>query len=254
MANPTIGYVNLLEDAATSATSEATGYPKENAYDGLTFDGWKAGAAGTVYFTADLGSAQSVDYWACAAHDLHQRSGTIKLQYSADNFSVDINDVGAAVTPSDGGVIFRTFTAVSARYWRFEVSSTTVASFIGALALGPRLDIPEGMAIGFVPPTLSYDDEVTNQRAEGGAFLGRSVLRYGAETEMRFDLVDPAWVRSDWKPFMEHARTRPFFLSWDVDNYPAEAVFAWSDGKIPAPKYSHSTWMSVSMRIKGLVR
>lgn len=254
MATPSIGYTNLIEGATVTVTSAATGYPKESAYSWLTFDGWKAAAAGTVYFTVDLGSAQSVDYWAAFAHDLADNSGTIKLQYSSDNFSADINDVGALVTPTDSGVIFRAFTAISARYWRFEITSTGAASFIGCLALGPRMDIPEGMAIGFVPPNMSFDDDVTNQRSNGGAFLGRSVRRYGAETEMRFELVTPAWVRSAWLPFLEHARVKPFFMSWDRENYPAEAAYCWTDRQIDAPAYTHTNYMGVSLRLKGLTR
>jgi hypothetical protein len=41
MGNSRIGYDNLLIDATVAVSSEAEGYEKENAYDGLSYDFWK---------------------------------------------------------------------------------------------------------------------------------------------------------------------------------------------------------------------
>lgn len=253
--NPVICYENLIESAASiTVTAEAAGFEKENAYDGLTFDHWRASAAGTNDYTVDLGSAQPVDYWALYGHDLADYAGSVTFQYSSDNFAADVNTVGAAVTPSDSGAIVRAFDSISARYWRFRFVTTGTPASIAALAFGARLTLPEAPGVGFIPPTLSYDDEVTNQRAEGGAFLGRSLRRYGGQTELTFDLMPPAWVRTDWAPFLAHARIKPFFISWDAENYPAEAAFCYTDGRLEAPSYSHSLYMRVSIKVKALTR
>lgn len=254
MGLPVIAYDNKLVDATLSVTSEASGYPKENAVDGLTWDWWKPTAAGTVYFTADMGAAIACDVWSCFAHNLASVAGSIQLQYSSDNFAADINNAGAAVSPSDTAVIFRTFASVSARYWRFEIITTGQPAAIGALFLGPGLTLPEGMPIGFVPPTLSFEDDITNQRTHGGAFLGRSVLRRGAAGELSIIDADPAWMRATWAPFLAHAQTKTFFLSWDPDNYPAEAAFCWTSRAVDGVAYTKPLYMSHRLSYEGLTQ
>ena len=251
MSNPVIGYNNLLESGTVSASTEATGYEKENAFDWLTYDWWKPTAV-TAYLTVDMGSATACDYFALAGHDLGTQGAGVVLQYSTDNFAADINDAFTTLTPSDDSVIFQSFTSQSKRYWRVKL--TTAVASLGTVAFGERLDMPEGMGVGFIPPTMSFDDDVTNNRAHGGAYLGRSVLREGASGSISFDLLTPAFVRSDWMPFIEHARSKPFFLSWDETNYSGEAAYCWTDGAITPPKYSHTNYMSASLKYKALTK
>lgn len=248
-----IGYKNLFESAASvSVTSQATGFEKENAYDWLTFDWWKAAAAGTVYITLDMGSAVSADYWALASHDLPSNSGTIKPQYSSDNFAADINDFDIVQTPSDESPIFRKVTSRSARYWRFEISSTGAASAIGQLCIGEVLTLPYGMPKGFTPPTFNRDNKILNSVSAGGAFLGRSIERLGNEVLISQRNVSPAWMRSNYLALADHFETKPFFFSWDYENYPGEAAFCWVKDKQTPPKYSHELYMDFSISCEAL--
>lgn len=252
MSNPVLAYTNLLESASSvAASSEAVGFDVENAFDWLTFDFWKPTGSTSETLTADMGSAAAADYWAVYAHDAHTQGATLQLRGSTDNFSA--SDVLVdSVAPASGAPIVRTFTSVSYRYWRLVIVGGSAASSIGVFSFGPRLDMPDGMQIGFTPPTMSYNDEVLNSESQGGAFLGRSIVRQGAEGRMQFELMTPAWVRSDWLPFLEHARIKPFFLSWDPTNYPAEAAYCWTDKQITPPQYSHANYMRATLAFKGL--
>ena len=252
-----IGYENLFETvgAAISATSEAAGFPKENAFDWLTFDWWKASAAGTVYLTVDLLSAKSVDYFALFAHDLHNNSGTVQLQWSTDNFSGSINSIGSNHTPSDSRPIFESFASQSARYWRLKVVSTGAASLLGCAAFGAMLDMAKNAQIGFRPPLGDVVDG-NSQRAVKGAFLGRSVNIRASDLEFSFKGLQDAFIRSSWQPFREHAEAKPFFVSWDEDGHSDEAAFCWvEDGVVPQAAYSHSTKMTATnLKLKALTR
>lgn len=252
MSNPVIGYSNILESAISiSASSEAAGYEKENCFDWLTYDFWKPTGFVSENITIDMANPVSADYWAICAHDAYTNGAQYFLRASTDNFSS--SNIGIdSITPSSNGIIFRTFSSVSYRYWRIVIFGGSAATSIGMFSLGDRLDLPDGMQVGFIPPTLSYDDEVLNSTSQGGAFLGRSVIRQGARGRMQFDLMTPAWVRSDWQPFLEHARVKPFFLSWDPTNYPAEAAYCWSDGRIDAPYYSRPNYMTAAFDFRGI--
>jgi len=251
-----IGYQNLFETAGAvvSATSEATGYPKENAFDWLPFDAWKAAAAGTVYLTVDLLAAKSVDYFGLYAHDLHNNSGTVQLQWSTDNFAASINNIGTNHTPTDDRPIFESFTSQSARYWRLKIVSTGSASAIGCASFGAMLDVGDAPQIGFIPP-LSRGHKAIASTSVDGTFIGRTVREHASDIRISFKYLTPAWIRSTWLPFHEHAKTKPFFVSWDEVNYSSEAAFCWieKESDMKVPKYSTAVHMDISIRARAEV-
>ena len=246
---PSIGYENIFETGTVSVDSEDADYPKENAYDWLAYPGdvWKPATSGTHYITVDAGSAVSADYWAAYSHDID----SIKLQYSSDNFAADINDVGSAVSPSGNGVIYKEFTSISARYWRFEVIKSGSVSSLGVVALGEKLTIPESVQVGFTPANLARKNQYLNSVADDGSFLGRKLIRSGAEFNLSFGLLTPAFVRNSWDVFIQHAEAKPFFFAWDYGNYPDEAAYCWTDKKIKPPVYYMPNFMRVSLKVNA---
>jgi hypothetical protein len=246
-----IGYNNLLESATVTVTSAASGYPKENAYDWLTSDWWKAAAAGTVYLTADFGEAKTFDSWGLAAHNLPDNSGTIKPQYSSNGS--DWSDFDTVQTPADGSPIFRKVTSRTVRYARWEISSTGAASLIGSLFIGPALALPEPMGDGWYPPRLAADDVLYNNETDGGAFVGRSVVRAGLSFTIDQDLITRAWIDANWESLAAHIRTKSFYFSWDAETYPGEAVFCWLNAKkVPRPQHSSPMYLKFSIPVKGI--
>ena len=255
MSNPFILYNNLLPDATITVTSEATGYEKENAYDYLTYDHWKPSAAGTVYYTVDLGSAQAVDAWGVVAHNLGINSASIKLQYSTDNFAADINDVATATSPASTESIKKTFTSLTKRYWRWEIVSASAASQIGLLFLGVKMEMPTGLRVGFSPDGLAPLYETTYNVSEDMLLLGASNRKKAIKNTMKFTLVTPAWVRSTWEPFLRHVeQNKGFLYQPEPDNYADEVIYAWAEKKkLKAPKYTHTTFMGVELAYVGMV-
>lgn len=252
MAKPKICYQNLLESASSITVTDSTsGFEKELAYDWNTYDGWKASSTGTVYYTVDLGSAMPVDYWASAAHTLGTNSGSIKLQYSSDNFSADTNDFAAAVSPSNDEVMFQTVaTAISARYWRWEITSTPV-SFFGTLSLGQSLEMVRAVKQGFMLPKEARNNKIMNYRTEGGAFLGRSIIQQGVKFTYDITFQTLAFVRGDWSTFLDHAELKPFFFAWNPD-YTADVVYAWMVGDPKGPAYDTNTTLRASLSMEAI--
>jgi len=250
MAKSRFAYENFFTTGTVTASSEDTGYAKENAFDWNTYDYWKPTAAGISYLTVDLGSAQEADYWGIAAHDLFDNSGTVQLQYSSDNFASDINDVGALTTPSDNSAIFVVFTAVSARYWRLKITTTGSASKIGVASIGTSLTMTQTVRTGATLAHEARDDVYVNQVSEGGQFLGRTLIRKGVKFSVTFTVQEISFVRSDWSAFLDHAEEKPFWYSWNTDY--ADSVFVWTDGMPTAPKFDRHNTLTLSMNLKGI--
>lgn len=240
MTNPLILHTNKIE-AATSitVTSEATGFEKEKAYDHRTSTYWKADAAGTVYFTVDMSTAVDVTAWACYGQDLFNNSGTIKLQWSTDNFVASINDYGIAVTPTDNTPIMKTGASQSARYWRWEISSTGSASNIGILWFGEYLITNTGLAIGPEPLYAAQRFHPVDSVTQDGEFVGRTTKEKPLKGVLRFvPFQSEAYIRGDYTTMLRAIEQHPFFVIPDPSDYTAEVYYCWTDKTIPKPRYT----------------
>lgn len=255
---PIIGYHNLLNDpTVTSIVADPAGNPAAagfeiaNVHDWLDHDFWKATTAGVdAGFKLTLSGALTADYFAVAAHDLFTQGATIQLQYWT---GAAWADAVAAFGPADNGVRFKTFNSISAAQWRVLVSGApTAAVSLGVVSFGNRLTIPAPVGLGFSPPNFAHADQILNNRANGGALLGRSVIGKGIDLDsISFDLLDPAWMRTNWIPFMEHATKYPFFFQWNDSDYNNEGALVWTSGPISRPQYNQPKHMSARLDLVG---
>lgn len=243
-----IGYHNLLPLAATvTPSSEATAGPKENAYDNLPRDWWISTGAATESLTFDFGAAKDLDYLALYSFDL--AGGQIALQWSADG-ATGWTDIIAAFTPATA-VVFKSFASLSKRYVRLIVTGATGPVSVGCAWVGQMLDTGKYAQIGHAPVLAQPVAGKTNI-SDGGYPLGSTIKTVPAPYSLIFARESPAFVRSTWIPFFEHANAgRPFVSSWDEASYPNEAVFAWIPaGDMKLPAYKRSTLMD--FQIKGV--
>lgn len=254
-----IGYENLFTTGTVTASSEESGYPIENAYDGLTWDFWQPTSAdagdNSSYIEVDTGTTQSIvtGYFGLAAHNLADISATVTVQGSNDAFAAQTVQL-AQTTPADNRVVFLTFSDKIYRYFRVLFTTTGGGvPVIGVVMLGRSLVLTDGMEPGFVPPVFSFDDTVKVNSANNGAFLGRSIIRKGSSTRISMSNVDPDWMRTHWLPFLEHARTMPFLFSWDTVDRPNEAAYCWTDKAIPDQAYTSSLYMGADLPVKALL-
>ena len=247
-----IGYQNLLETGTVTVTSEATGFPKENSFDWLPWDYWNAGRAGAVYITVDMGTATTVDYWALAFHDLSDHSGTIKPQYSSGSTSpISWSDLDTVQTPAANQMIFSPVTSVSVRYYRFEISSTTLASAIGALSLGQYLTLQRGEK-NFTTPYHGRNKKILNSIGETGNPLGSTVYAQGQKFTIKQENVTPAWIAANWEALIDHIEIKRFFFMHDYENAPTEVAFCWTD-RIKYPQYNNDNYMNFSIDCRALI-
>lgn len=247
-----IGYKNLLTDASgtITASSEATGYSKENAYDWRPFTWWKPTATGDSWLRVSFLGNKSADYFAVAAHNLSSSFSSIKLQYSTDGGSTWI-DATSATSGILDRVIFVYFGLITASNWRVLVNNPSSIASIGVISFGEALTMPWQQEIGFEPAALARKSSYLTNESNTGLLLGRSIERTGYSGAIKMPMLDPAWVRANWERFIDHAEIKPFFFSWDSTSYASEAVFAWTNGSLRPPRYDHAMTMSVSLEFNA---
>lgn len=245
-----IGWENLLTltTATVTTDSEAAGFEHALAYNGQSFNFWKPGSSGTHYLQCVLPVARPVSYLGLYAHTLGANGATVTLQYSTN--AGGTWSTACTMMPSGTVPVYAFFPDITANYWRVSVASTP-ASLLGCVAFGKDMILPHGAWNGFVPPVFGRDTQVTNSTSETGTFLGRSIIKRGSMSSLDLSALSAdAWMRANWKPFIEWAEKQPWFLLWNGADYPLEAAWCWTDGAIDKPAISVTSYMAAKLKFR----
>lgn len=250
---PRIGYENHYRTGTVAASTEATNYPADLAYDGFTDTAWIGSDAVTEWSISVNKAGATAEYCGILLYGdnpLSAPSGiTITLQSSDDGGST-WNNVADPVLPSDRVVVFL-FDAESHDDWRVHFSGTTPPQ-VADVSLGEVMIMPVGLRSGFEPPKQARNRKITNNNTDVGHLAGRSIIRKGIETQLQFNAVSESFVRNEWEPFIDHAELRPWYIVWSPINWPNEAALVWTDRDIQPPRYRNNYGhMDLRLRVKG---
>lgn len=244
---PTILWNNIFASGTLSASSEATGYPKENAISEATYSAWQPSSL-PAQLTVDYGSPVAVDSAALVAHNCGTSGNTTLVESSTDNSTWTTR---ATITPTDDTTILALFTSVTARYWRFNFSGGT-APFVGVAMAGARFNFPAGVMPPYTPVWLSQRYELLTATTLGGQFLGNRVLRQGGQTSINLVSVDRTFGESTVLPFREHFNSgKAFVWAAGPSVFDKDVGYVWrTEGSLLAPTYDESgVLMSVNMEV-----
>ena len=255
-----IGAENLFESATTvTASNEASDFEGANAYDKRTSTWWKPGVSSptTETLTAVFSTAQTVNFFGVMGHNLGTEGATIKLQYLTG--SPLTWTTLFSITPSDDTCIFRrTASAISATSWRVEITNCTVDTLLAIAAFGQAIALPDNMRAPFMPPRYARNNDISNNKTEGGQFIGRSKYSSGYEADIMQQFVDPSWVDANFDTLINRVEVAPFFFAWDyqIDDSPSieTSAYCWTNN-ITHAKYTHQgkLYMDFSLKCDALI-
>lgn len=256
---PRIGYENRLRDSdvtITTSTAE-TDAEGESVANGLTYDFWQPTAVpGIIAFT--FPEAVTADYCGIAAHTLTETGNQVELQYWDGLSPGSFVSLGSVLPGNENGnkTIMFLFDSVASTIWRLIVSGGTGTTMpvLGAVSLGLVLKVERKIYGGHTPITLSKNSTIRPQKSEGGQWLGRSIIRQGASTTIALNNLTAAFVRSDFEPFMESARSFPFFFAWRPNaTYADEVAYCWTSADIRATNTGQANLMSSSFSVDAII-
>lgn len=146
-----IAWENLADVAAVSADSEVATLPASNVQSPHVAQAWHTVAgvkAARLIF--DMGAARSVGLMAALGCNLTS-AGTVQIRASTADPNVTTSllydsGVVAAGVKTGYGASYRSFGAVSARYWRLDFADATVPDNlqVGRIFLGPKWTLSTG--------------------------------------------------------------------------------------------------------------
>lgn len=255
--NSYLGYDSLFlrTDGIVTASGEDAGFPVENATNWLTyFGGWQSSVSGQNTITVNFLTAKAASAYGLFKHNLGDIGGTVKLQHSDDG--VIFTDVaGSEQTPANNKAIFFVFPVDSHPVWRLVFTGINVGQTItvGQAFIGPTTQVFGGPETGWTPPNLAFNDKFVNSRADGGDFLGRSLIRKGSKTGFNVSAVPANWVRTFWEPFLTVAQLQPFYYAWNTVDFPFEVAYCFTEDNVAKPVYQSAAHLNIKLDFIALI-
>ena len=247
-----IAAYNVLENAAITASSTATGFDPYNLVDGRPGTYWRPSAAvpqHTVTFV--LPEAKWVDYFGLYSTDLSDKRSAVTFQYSTDG--VNFTTL-CTVTPGTTAPVHISFDKVFAAWFRILVDGPNVTPSIAVVAAGEEVRPERGVCVGFTPPTLGGQPLVVTNNSMAGSWLGRAIRsRVPYEGSIPLEYIDPERARTVYKPLFKRLATKPFFLKWHGYAFPYETAYCWTEKTDVTAAYMKPTFMKAEIKYVGLV-
>lgn len=245
MRKTIIGYENITSEYSTLvATTEALGYDVINLTTWLPYEWYGVAATGTQYVTFTFATSRTIDYLGVFSHNLSETSSSLAFEYWSGSAWVEIV---AGLATSNSQVIMRAFDSVTSDQFRIKLTAGTTDLKIGIVSFGRYMEMQTGADGGFALPHLESKDKAVNGMSETGLLLGRSIIAKYGTASFNFSVVTQEWVRNNWIAFIDHAKTKPFFISWNNDVYPDDAIFGITSKDIASPKFNEGEIMSISL-------
>jgi hypothetical protein len=239
--NPFVAWSNLGAAATLGGTGVLTGGDRANAVTGSTYDKWRPNVTtAEASLSFDFGGATNISFAAVASHNAHTFGAACVLQYSSNGSSW--TDAGS-ITPADASVMaWRTSTAQTARYWRFNFTGLTSgdALSVGVAFMGNDLVIPRRFYQGFSPVLSPTEVELQSNVSVGGHLLGSSVVERGSTLTASLANIPADFIRgADWLAYQTAANEgKGFFFGWRPFKYAQDVHYCWRDGPVIRPTNS----------------
>lgn len=245
----------LRSDAlSVTADSEDFGQAIENGLSWPTYGGgWQTTTIGEHLVTVGFAATQQGQGYAIHKHNLADLGITVELQNSPDAV-VWTTITDSDQTPTNNKTLFFVAAAQeSATFWRLRFTGHTFGTLrIAQMFIGPVLQAHQPPGTGWSPPNLALNNDFIQSRADGGDFLGRSLIRRGSKTNFTMSPVPESFVRNSWLPFMEAAELHPFYYSWNAEGFPGEVAYCYVEGRIDIPRYMTHLHFNVPLKFIAL--
>lgn len=246
LTHPRILWDDWCRRGTVTASTEAAGYPVENATDYLTYDWWRPSAV-PAWIEVEIPLLEPIDACLIAAHTIGSSGCSVKVQIWDGSAWTDAS---AETLPANDRVIFFLFDEVYATRARIYIQGGTVPD-IGVVMFGKALATQRALYQGHSPINLSRRTTIRPNTSDSGQWLGRSIRRAGVATSITINNQRAGWIRDHFSPFIEAARTYPFGWAWRPQRWPEEVALVWVNDDIVPQNSGPIDMMTVTMDVEG---
>lgn len=243
-----IQYENdLINSTITSNIGDGSSTVTPNTFDRWVVDSLVAPFAVTDYL---LPSNRNVNTFCIGGHNMGGKNLTVSFFTSDTDIPDPANLVGSVVVDNNKPIMF----AISDRdvlKVRLLIEGSGGESFyISNVSVGYGLQLQRPVYGGVNPAPLNAVTDYFNNRSESGEWIGRTIRRRGFDSSINMVRITPEWYREYFQPFVESAKTTPFFYSWRPGDYPEDVVYCWTESDIKPSNSGKREFMNLSFPIK----
>lgn len=246
LTHPRILWDDWCRRGTVTASTEAEGYPVENAVDYLTYDWWRPSSI-PAWIEVQIPISEPINSCLIAAHTLRTTECSIKVQYWDGANWVDAS---SEILPANNRVIMFLFDVVYTTRARVYIQGGTVPE-IGVVMFGKALATQRAIYQGHSPVNLARRTDIRPNTSEGGQWLGRSIRREGVATSITINNQHADWMREKFEPFIDAARTYPFGWAWRPSRWPEEVALVWTNKDIVPQNSGPIDMMTVTIPVEG---
>jgi hypothetical protein len=222
---PIFGWRTLVTAANVSADTAAAGLPASNLANPSTALEWRGATATAQNVTADIQSADPVDYVGIARHNFGSARIGVKIQGSVSP-GVWFDLTSDFMPDDDAPLLFR-FVPQALVSVRAVLAAGTAPPRAAVLYAGKLLVCERGLTGDHTPINLGRTTNVLTNRSESGNFLGRVIVGQTRGTSATFQRVPADWYRAHMDPFVVAAKELPFFFAWKPQALPRDIGYCW---------------------------
>ena len=236
MSAPRVIHEFPSDDGTSIASTEAFQMEVENLFTSSPSTKWQTTGVGTAEdVTVDLGSAQSIQFFALLGHDFDDTETSVEIvgnsaaAWGAPAFT-------QTITYRENTFVEFFSAAQSYRYWRFRFAKANAADLrsAGRLLLGPYVELLRPPSRGGY--SWGWNDTTTTAQTRGG-------VRYsdiGARTRtLRMSMPAAPESQADLLNTIANTNGRgiPFVVSIDHDNHPLDWFMYGTFGNLVGQRY-----------------
>ncbi len=246
-------YDTMLGAAGSTltATSAAPGCEAGNISNMIETNMWRAsGLADPHYITFDAGAGggAGADYIVVYGHNLAACGATVVLQYSADNFSADVNDAFVPETPATDRIYLKEFPQTSQyRYWRLRITGHTAVPYMTICVWGNSTEL-DYASTSFDPH--SQDAKANVNLSYGGYVTGIHTQYVERSMALRFEDADEA-LYARVKDWWETSGLKHLFVAWENANSPDDVFLMHPDTRFDNPLKNGGAYRDITINLKG---
>lgn len=246
-------YDTMLGAAGSTltATSAAPGYEAPNINNMIETNMWRASSLADphyITFDAGAGAGAGADYLVVYGHNLAACGATVVLQYSADNFSADINDAFVPEAPATDRIYLKEFPQTSQyRYWRLRITGHTAVPYMTICVWGNSTEL-DYASTSFDPH--SQDAKANVNLSYGGYVTGIHTQYVERSMALRFEDADEA-LYARVKGWWETSGLKHLFVAWENANSPDDVFLMRPDTRFDNPLKNGGTYRDITINLKG---
>jgi hypothetical protein len=234
---------NVLVGAASSPTAAAI------ATTPATWERYVVSAATTVTYT--VGEDFDFDSVCIAAHTFGSTQTELEIYYSEDAAGETFTKIYDAIPPTNAPLMVLLSAVTIARRIRLVIAEPDTTVELGVVYAGACLQTQRPIYGGHRPITLASSTEYANSVSDSGQWLGRSITKKGFRTQGAWKYTEAEWVRVYLEPFIESAKTTPFFFAWNRLLFPTEVGYCWTTEDISPVNMGKRDLMKFTITMEG---